>query len=79
MGLIGDNCGRCQAAASAPNDGGIAGAWWRGWAQVSRTRPNLILKVMVAQANKNTGYIGAGIVGIFIMVIVGWYMMKRLI
>lgn len=36
MGLIGGNCGRCQAAASAPDGGGLAGMWWRGWAQVSR-------------------------------------------
>lgn len=38
MGLIGANCGRCQAAASAPDGGGLAGRWWRGWAQVSRGR-----------------------------------------
>jgi high-affinity nickel-transport protein len=34
MGLIGDNCAKCQAAASAPNGGGLAGQWWRGWARV---------------------------------------------
>ncbi|KAI9573618.1 NicO-domain-containing protein [Boletus coccyginus] len=60
MGLIGGNCGRCQAAASAPDGGGLAGMWWRGW----------------AQANDNSGYIGAAIVGTFIVIVGGWYMRR---
>jgi len=52
MGLIGANCGKCQVAASAPDGGGLAGTWWRGW----------------AQANDNSGYIGAAIVGTFIVI-----------
>ncbi|TFY63963.1 hypothetical protein EVG20_g6106 [Dentipellis fragilis] len=53
MGLIGDNCSQCQAAADAPDGGGLAGSWWRFW----------------ANANDNSGYIGAGIVGAFVFVI----------
>ena len=32
MGLIGDNCVTCRAAAD--NDKGLAGGWWRFWAEV---------------------------------------------
>ena len=35
MGLIGDNCTPCQNAAGAEDGGGLAGRWWRGWANVS--------------------------------------------
>lgn len=35
MGLIEANCGKCQAAASASDGGGLAGAWWRFWEEVS--------------------------------------------
>jgi len=55
MGLLGDNCDRCREAAE--NDKGIAGRWWRFW----------------AEANDNSGYIGAGIVGSFVLVVSGWY------
>jgi len=55
MGLIGDNCVTCSAAAR--NDKGLAGGWWRFW----------------AEANDNSGYIGAGIVGSFVLVVGGWY------
>jgi len=34
MGLIGDNCARCRDAAG--NDKGLAGRWWRFWAEVWR-------------------------------------------
>ncbi|KDQ62484.1 hypothetical protein JAAARDRAFT_170887 [Jaapia argillacea MUCL 33604] len=57
MGLIGDNCGKCKAAANAADGGGLAGSWWRGW----------------ARANDNSGYVGAGIVGGFLLVVSGWY------
>ncbi|KAI5835816.1 NicO-domain-containing protein [Schizophyllum commune Tattone D] len=57
MGLIGDNCGPCQEAAEAEDGGGLAGRWWRGW----------------ARANDNSGYIGAGIVGTFIVVVASWF------
>ncbi|KAI0333765.1 NicO-domain-containing protein [Cubamyces sp. BRFM 1775] len=57
MGLIGDNCTPCQNAANAPDGGGLAGRWWRGW----------------ARANDNSGYIGAAIVGSFVAVVSGWY------
>lgn len=57
MGLIGDNCAKCRAAAEAADGGGLAGSWWRAW----------------ARANDNSGYIGAGIVGAFLLVVVCWY------
>ena len=38
MGLIEDNCSPCQAAASDPNGGGLAGGWWRFWSKVCRYR-----------------------------------------
>ncbi len=34
MGLIGDHCTPCQNAANAEDGGGLAGRWWRGWANV---------------------------------------------
>ncbi|RDB18045.1 High-affinity nickel transport protein [Hypsizygus marmoreus] len=57
MGLIGEQCGKCVAAAEAEDGGGLAGSWWRAW----------------AKANDNSGYIGAAIVGVFIIVVAGWY------
>ncbi|KAJ6562167.1 high-affinity nickel-transport protein-domain-containing protein [Mycena capillaripes] len=63
MGLIGEQCARCRAAADAPDGGGLAGKWWRGW----------------ANANDNSGYIGAAIVGSFIVVVVSWYAGRRVL
>ncbi|KAH7885314.1 NicO-domain-containing protein [Phlebopus sp. FC_14] len=60
MGLIGENCKKCQDAASAPDGGGIAGEWWRGW----------------AQANDDTGYIGIGVVGAFVIIVSSWYLVR---
>ncbi|KAK0188034.1 NicO-domain-containing protein [Armillaria mellea] len=57
MGLIGDNCTSCKEAAEAEDGGGLAGKWWRGW----------------ANANDNSGYIGAAIVGAFIVIVAVWY------
>lgn len=57
MGVIGENCVRCQESATAADGGGLAGRWWRGW----------------ASANDNSGYIGAAIVGGFVLVVGGWY------
>jgi len=42
---------------AAESDVGLAGRWWRFW----------------ARANDNSGYIGAGIVGTFVLVVGGWY------
>jgi len=55
MGLIGDKCATCRAAAK--NDKSLTGGWWRFW----------------AEANDNSGYIGAGIVGSFVLVVGGRY------
>ncbi|KAJ7259538.1 high-affinity nickel-transport protein-domain-containing protein [Mycena haematopus] len=63
VSLIGDQCTQCQAAANAPDGGGLAGRWWRGW----------------ANANDNLGYIGAAIVGSFVVVVVCWYASRRLL
>ncbi|KAJ7134716.1 high-affinity nickel-transport protein-domain-containing protein [Mycena epipterygia] len=63
MGLIGDNCTRCQGAANAADGGGLAGKWWRGW----------------VKANDNSGYIGAAIVGAFVVVVACWYASRRLL
>lgn len=38
MGLIGEQCSQCAAAADAENGGGLAGSWWRAWARVSFPR-----------------------------------------
>ncbi|KAM5533590.1 hypothetical protein V8D89_012703 [Ganoderma adspersum] len=57
MGLIGEQCTPCQDAANAPDGGGLAGRWWRGW----------------ANANDNSGYIGAAIVASFVFVVSSWY------
>ncbi|KAF8889993.1 high-affinity nickel-transport protein-domain-containing protein [Gymnopilus junonius] len=59
MGLIGQQCGPCNAAAAADDGqgGGLAGRWWRGW----------------ANANSQSGFIGVAIVGAFLLIVVGWY------
>ncbi|CAK5269908.1 unnamed protein product [Mycena citricolor] len=62
MGLIGDQCTPCQRAANAPDGGGLAGKWWRGW----------------ANANDNSGYIGAAIVGGFVFLVAFWYLVRHL-
>ncbi|KAI0802053.1 high-affinity nickel-transport protein-domain-containing protein [Irpex lacteus] len=60
MGLIGDNCTPCQNAANASDGGGLAGSWWRGW----------------GRANDLSGYIGAAIVGAFVVVVASSYGLK---
>ncbi|CAE6458500.1 unnamed protein product [Rhizoctonia solani] len=57
MGLIGENCSSCREAAEDPNGGGLAGSWWRGW----------------ARANDMSGFIGAAVVGCFVVIVAGWY------
>ncbi|KAH0586225.1 hypothetical protein H2248_007479 [Termitomyces sp. 'cryptogamus'] len=60
MGLIGEQCNRCSRAAEAEDGGGLEGSWWRAW----------------ARANDNSGYIGVGIVGSFLVIVAGWYGMQ---
>ncbi|KAI6123922.1 NicO-domain-containing protein [Pisolithus croceorrhizus] len=62
MGLIGQVCASCQRAASAADGGGLAGKWWRAW----------------QRANDNSGYIGAAVVGVFLLVVIGWFSVKRI-
>lgn len=59
MSLIGEQCGKCREVAEADDGhgGGLAGRWWRGW----------------AKAADASGFIGAGIVGGFVVVVLGWY------
>ncbi|KAF6757422.1 NicO-domain-containing protein [Ephemerocybe angulata] len=57
MDLIGENCRKCVEAAEAADGGGLAGRWWRGW----------------AAAGEQSGWIGIGIVGGFIVIVGGWY------
>lgn len=60
VGLIGDQCARCSAAADRQEqsgDGGLEGRWWLAW----------------RQANDNSGYVGAGIVGVFALCVVGYF------
>ncbi|KAL7413711.1 high-affinity nickel-transport protein-domain-containing protein [Mrakia frigida] len=59
MGLIGENCSACVAAAES-EDGGLAGSWWRGW----------------ANANEQSGYIGAAIVGTFVVILAGSWLVR---
>ncbi|KAJ7025332.1 NicO-domain-containing protein, partial [Mycena alexandri] len=56
MALIGDSCTPCRDAATDPDGGGLAGRWWRAW----------------DRANDNSGYIGAAIVGAFVLIVAGW-------
>ncbi|KAI9510607.1 NicO-domain-containing protein [Russula earlei] len=46
-----------RCRAEAETDRGLAGGWWRFW----------------GEANANSGYVGAGIVGTFVFVVGGWY------
>lgn len=63
MGLIGQECARCRQAASAADGGGLAGKWWRAW----------------QRANDNSGYIGAAVAGAFLLVVIGWFGVRRII
>ncbi|KAF9067737.1 high-affinity nickel-transport protein-domain-containing protein [Rhodocollybia butyracea] len=63
MSLIGSNCRSCQNAANAEDGGGLAGRWWRGW----------------SVANDNIGYIGAAIVGVFVVSVSCWYALAWII
>ncbi|KAG2009920.1 hypothetical protein CC2G_012791 [Coprinopsis cinerea AmutBmut pab1-1] len=60
MSLIGERCSQCLAAAEAEDGGGLAGRWWRGW----------------ANAAEQSGWIGIGIVGGFILIVGGWYLAR---
>ncbi|KAF8957005.1 high-affinity nickel-transport protein-domain-containing protein [Flammula alnicola] len=59
MGLIGEQCASCRAAAEADDGhgGGLAGRWWRAW----------------AKAGDQSGYIGIAIVGAFLIIVLTWY------
>ncbi|KAJ6462797.1 NicO-domain-containing protein [Mycena vitilis] len=63
MALIGEQCACCREAAESADGGGLAGKWWRGW----------------ANANQNSGYIGAAIVGSFIVVVFCWYIGRSVV
>lgn len=62
MGLIGAYCGKCEAAASAPDGGGLAGSWWRFWAQVrwGWCLLRMILKLTMQRRMQTTGTLEQG-------------------
>ncbi|KAK0464438.1 NicO-domain-containing protein [Desarmillaria tabescens] len=73
MGLIGEICTPCQEAAEA-EDGALTGRWWRGWAKVRHVpSAEIMLIIFSFKANDNSGYIGAAIVGAFVLIVAGWY------
>lgn len=49
ISLIGENCSRCVAAAEAEDGGGLAGSWWRGWANVRLLSFNLLEMCFIAR------------------------------
>lgn len=57
MGLVGEECAPCREVAGDKDNHSLAARWWRGW----------------AQANKQSGFIGAAIVGVFLAVVLCWY------
>ena len=36
LALVGERCSQCAAAANAEDGGGLAGSWWRAWANVRK-------------------------------------------
>ena len=76
MALIGDQCRVCREAAEADDGhgGGLAGRWWRAWSTVCFLFSISLGRVDdVLQANDNSGFIGAAIVGWFVLVVTSWY------
>ncbi|KAG8859873.1 hypothetical protein FRB91_006299 [Serendipita sp. 411] len=65
MSLIGEQCRKCRDAAEADEGrgGGLAGSWWRAW----------------ARAADASGYIGAGLVGAFALLVAGWYLVRYVV
>ena len=76
MGLIGERCSQCAAAANAEDGGGLAGSWWRAWARVCICICFCFCwrhgSVIIIQANDNSGYIGVAIIGMFLVLGIGW-------
>jgi nickel/cobalt transporter (NiCoT) family protein len=72
MGLIGANCRSCQ---EAQERGGLAGHWWDAWANVRvvGSSRDWTMSDNCEQASDNLGYVGAGIVGSFVVIVVAWY------
>lgn len=81
MSLVGEQCKECQQAVNRADGGGLAGSWWRGWANVG-ININLYNPILAfsqysfLQANANSGYIGAGIVATFLVLVAGWYLFR---
>ena len=59
ISLIGENCSQCVAAAEAEDGGGLAGSWWRGWANVcpcfAKIPRNLLTRKRRARLLNNQG------------------------
>lgn len=66
LGLIGDRCSSCSQAADRQEEsgnGGLAGRWWLTW----------------RRANENSGYVGAGIVGVFAVLMAVWFVSRYIL
>ncbi|KAE8271421.1 hypothetical protein A4X09_0g911 [Tilletia walkeri] len=64
FGIVAEQCKSCAAAASVEPDSQrtLSGRWWAFW----------------SAASDQLGYIGAGIVGVFILIMFSWWLGKRL-
>ena len=51
----------------------VLGGGMAAYVDLSADRELTAAMAMVQQANNNSGYIGAGIVGTFVLVVGGWY------
>lgn len=63
LSLIGDRCARCTRAADLQEEsgsGGLEGRWWLAW----------------RRASDQSGYVGAGIVGAFAVLLLGYWGVK---
>ena len=55
MGFIGEECTPCREAAKDEDNHFLGARWWRAW----------------ASANEQSGYIGAAIIGAFLVIVLG--------
>jgi len=65
MGLIEEHCSQCAAAAEAKDGGGLAGAWWRSWANVSNNQhfhfTNLLCLKFAPKSRRQTSQVSSAL------------------